>query len=813
MNSETLAQKVIDILVPALSSLYIEGEPVEDKRKEKLGDIIHEKVSEKPDPEEKKIATILLEKIRLNIGEALDKSLTKVSGNSEDSTAKEHLQQEILKLFKENPRLEREIKLIIDINIENVNSLTVGNYNNCFDLVTPSSDENAKIIECLDQKREDQKEDTILKAEKLLAKLAGEEKEFLERVSVYREPVNIIALKEMFMEDTPTNVVQALMDKSLLETDHKGSYWLHPLIQKFSYNGLKNKKEVHRIAFNYYKAQNLPENPTKKEELQSVIEAHYHACEAREYDLAAAIIWECNLHDLLGLWENQRTLIEIYEKLLPRDHFKDEPILENKQVHGAVLGNLGNVYRDLGEQRKAIEYYEQALKISKEAGNRRLEENQLGNMGIVYDNLGETEKAIDYYEQALEISIEIDDMVGEGEAFGNMGLAYYHLGEPRKAIECYKQALKIARKIGDRRGEGADLGNLGLAYSDMGELRKAIEYYEQALKISRELGDRAGECAPLINLGLAYTNVGEHTKAIRNCEQALKISREIGSRQEEGAALGNMGLAYRNLEEPRKAIEYYEQALKISREIGDRRGEGNSLSNMGVAYSDLGEPRKAVEYYNQTLKISRELGNRREECEDLTNLGIAYEDLGNQRKKIEYYEQALIISREMSDSHLEEMILGNLGLAHSSLKEPRKAIEFFEQALEVSKGMKHRAGECAALGALGIAYSDLNEPKKAIEYSEKALKISRKIGNVLEEGKNLKNLGIAYGDVGEHRKAIEYLKQSLIIGKTIEEKEIIDFCEQKLKELEGAKSNGSLNNSLPSKNLFQTIVSKLKSKK
>jgi len=93
------------------------------------------------------------------------------------------------------------------------------------------------------------------------------------------------------------------LTSTLLETDHNGNYWLHPLVQEFSYEDLKkNKKETHILAVKYYLLFSLPKNPTKKEDLQSAIEAHYHACKAEEYDLAANIIWMYNLPDLLDLW-------------------------------------------------------------------------------------------------------------------------------------------------------------------------------------------------------------------------------------------------------------------------------------------------------------------------------------------------------------------------------------------------------------------------------------------------------------------------------------------------------------------------------
>ena len=77
--------------------------------------------------------------------------------------------------------------------------------------------------------------------------------------------------------------------------------------------------------------------------------------------------------------------------------------------------------------------------------------------------LGDARKAIEYYEQALAIAREIGDRRGEGTALGNLGLAYAALGDARKAIEYYEQALAIAREIGDRRGEGACAGQPGHA--------------------------------------------------------------------------------------------------------------------------------------------------------------------------------------------------------------------------------------------------------------------------------------------------------------------------------------------------------------
>jgi len=61
------------------------------------------------------------------------------------------------------------------------------------------------------------------------------------------------------------------------------------------------------------------------------------------------------------------------------------------------------VYSDLGEQAKALEYFEQALPLHKAVGNRAGEAATLNNIGGVYSDLGEQAKALEYYEQAARL--------------------------------------------------------------------------------------------------------------------------------------------------------------------------------------------------------------------------------------------------------------------------------------------------------------------------------------------------------------------------------------------------------------------------
>ena len=68
-------------------------------------------------------------------------------------------------------------------------------------------------------------------------------------------------------------------------------------------------------------------------------------------------------------------------------------------------------------------------------------------MGKAYANLDEVRKAIDHFEQSLKISRKIEYRRGEGDALFNMSLALEKLGQRPEAIDNAKAALVIFEKI------------------------------------------------------------------------------------------------------------------------------------------------------------------------------------------------------------------------------------------------------------------------------------------------------------------------------------------------------------------------------
>ena len=78
-------------------------------------------------------------------------------------------------------------------------------------------------------------------------------------------------------------------------------------------------------------------------------------------------------------------------------------------MKGGAHGNLSNVYRSLGDFKKALEYFNPDLKIAKEVGDKHGEGGAYGNLGNAYRTLGDLIKVNISYNLMLKIVIEFED--------------------------------------------------------------------------------------------------------------------------------------------------------------------------------------------------------------------------------------------------------------------------------------------------------------------------------------------------------------------------------------------------------------------
>ncbi len=71
----------------------------------------------------------------------------------------------------------------------------------------------------------------------------------------------------------------------------------------------------------------------------------------------------------------------------------------------------------------------------------------LNNLGGVYNDLGKKEEALSYYERALAIRREVGDRTGEGITLHNFGTLYFEPNHYDVALAFFLSARKILEEV------------------------------------------------------------------------------------------------------------------------------------------------------------------------------------------------------------------------------------------------------------------------------------------------------------------------------------------------------------------------------
>jgi two-component system NtrC family sensor kinase len=169
-----------------------------------------------------------------------------------------------------------------------------------------------------------------------------------------------------------------------------------------------------------------------------------------------------------------------------------EAMKESQQLHFAAgeakaLNVFGSLLRSVGELPQALEYYFQALQLSRAIHDTEEETRSLIFMGYVYTQLGEYRQSIFYLQEAQKIkghSTHSDILL-----LTSMGTNYESINLLDSALYYHQQAFALLKKIPRSTLGSLVLTNLGIVYSRLKNHSLALNYYHSAFENAVIIGD------------------------------------------------------------------------------------------------------------------------------------------------------------------------------------------------------------------------------------------------------------------------------------------------------------------------------------
>jgi tetratricopeptide (TPR) repeat protein len=260
--------------------------------------------------------------------------------------------------------------------------------------------------------------------------------------------------------------------------------------------------------------------------------------------------------------------------------------LSNKKwiIENAIIE--ATIYHFYNNETKAIEINDKAAKLA----ILYKKENSLipiwQNQGTYYSNIGNTKKAVEYFYKALKIATEKNNTVATANCLEYIASDTYdklsnNEQDYKRAIEFYKQAITIYEKNKLWANLSSCYSNLGLTQQNHNNNKDAYISYMAALNIAnihypifKESQHLTLGAFAISNIGFLYLEkIKQYDSAIFYCKKALPILKKYDEQYSIARNYLNIGVAYYYQNKLAAAKPYLDSALKITIDIEDLEGQ------------------------------------------------------------------------------------------------------------------------------------------------------------------------------------------------------------------------------------------------
>jgi len=342
-----------------------------------------------------------------------------------------------------------------------------------------------------------------------------------------------------------------------------------------------------------------------------------------------------------------------------------------------ILNQLAKELKHVDPE-QALGYAEEAVSLANTISFKEGEAGGYINSGNVYRKLGDFKKAIEAYLKALQISQSANDGNGIARSFNGLGISYNLLGDYDKSLESFLSSLKTYEQYEDKTGTADAVNNVGIHYWSLGKLNEALDYYLRALEIRKEIGDIEDIAASLNNIGDIYSDLGKTDSALHYFLEALNLLEDHGNNDLIFALQINIGLLYSDLNDYSKAMEYYQKGLDIADKIGDNWGMATTFNYIGTTHLKSNNYSKAEQFFSQSLDLASKIGAKALVKEVYKNFSDLFMAMKDHKKSLDYYK----LYTEVKDSIFNETTSKQMAEMQTRYETEKKEAEINELMIE-----------------------------------------------------------------------------------------------------------------------------------
>ena len=309
--------------------------------------------------------------------------------------------------------------------------------------------------------------------------------------------------------------------------------------------------------------------------------------------------------------------------------------------NAALLNDLGNARRAMGDKAAAVEAFSAAIKAEPGFAFAHF------NLADALLEAGDVQRASAAYEDIIARGFAGID----GDFHVNRGLCRLRLGDTAGAMEAFRAALAL------------EAGHSRAAASLSDTLQKLGQHRDAVMFLTGFLDKQRASLETLISLGTGFLGLRDYSRALGLFER-LATAKPPAPK-----ALIGKGLALSGENRHEEAIAALDAAIALNPRDAD------ALIGKGVALKALRRLPEAIETYRRAIEIAPRAANAH------LNLGNALALLNRHEEALACYERVLALNPNSAEA------LNYEGNSLNALDRPAEAVARFEKAVALDPGI------------------------------------------------------------------------------------------------------------------------------
>ncbi|GAA2589296.1 MULTISPECIES: AfsR/SARP family transcriptional regulator [Streptomyces] len=208
---------------------------------------------------------------------------------------------------------------------------------------------------------------------------------------------------------------------------------------------------------------------------------------------------------------------------------------------------------------------------------------------------------------AMRLAESVDDGAAVSWVANSLGLICLHQGRHTDSKPFFERAIEGFRALCNRPPEATALCNLSRAHLGAGDVAQAVDFARRGLDAHAEFGRTVRLANSHYALGIALNRADRHTEALGHFSEALTIFTAHRQRLWEGTTNYRIAEVHLAAQRPAQAAQHAEQALALGC-IGGDRMQGNVLTLLGRALSGLEQTDRARACWSKALRLYEQEG-------------------------------------------------------------------------------------------------------------------------------------------------------------------------------------------------------------